>query len=54
VVREQHCDTGCLTAQGSLVVFGTDDGRLFRSLDGGARCVLLSEGLPGITAVSIG
>jgi photosystem II stability/assembly factor-like uncharacterized protein len=51
---ESNIDTGCLAAQGSLVVFGTDDGRLFRSLDGGAHWGLLSEGLPRITAVSIG
>jgi hypothetical protein len=51
---ESNIDTGCLAAQGSLVVFGTDDGRLFRSVDSGAHWVLLSEGLPGITAVSIG
>ena len=51
---ESNIDTGCLAAQGSLVVFGTADGRLFRSLDSGAHWVLHSEGLPGITAVSIG
>ena len=51
---EDNIDTGCLAAHGALVVFGTDDGRLFRSLDGGARWMLLSEGLPRITAVTIG
>jgi photosystem II stability/assembly factor-like uncharacterized protein len=51
---ESNIDTGCLAAYGSLVVFGTDDGRLFRSLDGGEHWVLLSEGLPRITAVTIG
>jgi hypothetical protein len=51
---ESNIDTGCLAAHGSLVVFGTHDGRLFRSVDGGARWGLLSEGLPTITAVTIG
>jgi hypothetical protein len=51
---EGNIDTGCLAARGSLVVFGTKDGRLFRSLDGGVRWILLSERLPRITAVTIG
>jgi hypothetical protein len=51
---EDNIDTGCLAAHGSLVVFGTHDGRLFRSLDGGARWMLLSEHLQRITAVTIG
>jgi hypothetical protein len=46
---EHNIDTGCLAAHGALVVFGTDDGRLFRSLDGGARWMLLARGLPRIT-----
>jgi hypothetical protein len=50
---ESNVDTGCLAAHGSMVVFGTDDGRLFRSLDGGTSWVLLSERLPRITAVAI-
>jgi hypothetical protein len=51
---ESNIDTGCLAAHGSIVVFGTDDGRLFRSLDGGTRWDLLNQGLPRITAVTIG
>ena len=49
-----NIDTGCLAADGSLVVFGTDDGRVFRSLDSGAHCGLVTKGLPTITAVTIG
>ena len=51
---DDNIDTGCLAAEGALAVFGTDDGRLFRSLDGGAHWSLVTKGLPAITAVSIG
>ena len=51
---DDNIDTGCLAADGSLVVFGTDDGRVFRSLDGGAHWALVTKGLPTITAVTIG
>jgi hypothetical protein len=51
---DDNIDTGCLAADGSLVVFGTDDGRVFRSLDGGAHWSLVTKGLPTITAVTIG
>ena len=51
---DDNIDTACLAADGSLVVFGTDDGRVFRSLDGGAHFALLTKGLPTITAVTIG
>jgi hypothetical protein len=49
-----NIDTGCLAADGSLVVFGTDDGRVFRSLDGGVHWSLVTKGLPTITAVTMG
>ena len=49
-----NIDTACLAADGALVVFGTDDGRVFRSLDGGAHWGLVTKGLPTITAVTIG
>jgi len=51
---DDNIDTACLAADGSLVVFGTDDGRVFRSLDGGAHWGLVTKGLPTITAVTIG
>ena len=51
---DDNIDTACLAAAGSLVVFGTDDGRVFRSLDGGAHWSLVTKGLPTITAVTIG
>jgi hypothetical protein len=50
---DDNIDTSCLAAQGSLVVFGTHDGRVFRSLDEGARWTLMADGLPTITAVTI-
>jgi hypothetical protein len=49
-----NIDTACLAADGPLVVFGTDDGRVFRSLDGGVHWGLPIKGLPTITAVTIG
>jgi hypothetical protein len=51
---DDNIDTACLAAEGSLVVFGTADGRVFRSLDEGARWTLTANGLPRITAVTIG
>jgi hypothetical protein len=51
---DDNIDTGCLAAHESLVVFGTSDGRLYRSLDSGAGWILLSEHLPKITAVTMG
>jgi hypothetical protein len=51
---DDNIDTACLAADGSLVVFGTGDGRVFRSLDSGAHWGLVTKGLPTITAVTIG
>jgi len=51
---DDNIDTGCLAADGSVVVFGTADGRVFRSLDEGARWTLTANGLPRVTAVTIG
>lgn len=49
-----NIDTACLAADRTLVVFGTADGRVFRSRDGGAHWELVTKGLPTITAVTIG
>jgi hypothetical protein len=51
---DDNIDTACLATDGSLVVFGNDDGRVFRSLDSGAHWGLVTKGLPTITAVTIG
>ena len=46
-----NVDTGCLAASGSLVVCGTEDGHVFRSVDGGANWNLVIKGLPPITSI---
>jgi len=48
-----NVDTGCLAAAGALVVCGTEDGRVFRSLDGGAHWDLAAKGLPPITCIGL-
>jgi hypothetical protein len=51
---DDNIDTACLAAAGSLVVFGTGDGRIFRSRDAGEHWELASKGLPAIGCVAIG
>ena len=51
---DDNIDTGCLAADGSLVIVGTHDGRVFRSLDGGVHFALVAKGLPAVTAVTLG
>ena len=46
-----NVDTGCLAASGALFVAGTEDGHVFRSLDGGRRWDVAAKGLPPITAI---
>jgi hypothetical protein len=48
-----NIDTGCLAASGVLAAFGTADGRLFLSADGGETWDLLTEGLPPVTGVAL-
>ena len=48
---DANIDTACLVAAGPVVVFGTEDGRVFRSLDGGARWEMRTKGLPSVTSV---
>jgi hypothetical protein len=48
-----NVDTGCLAAAGALVACGTEDGHVFRSVDGGQRWVLVAKGLPPITGVAL-
>jgi hypothetical protein len=48
-----NVDTGCLAAAGPVVVFGTEDGRVFRSLDAGERWEILVKGLPPVTCVTL-
>jgi hypothetical protein len=51
---DDNIDTACLAAAGALVVFGTGDGRVFRSLDAGEHWELAVKGLPPIACVSVG
>jgi hypothetical protein len=51
---DDNIDTGCLAAAGPVVVFGTEDGRVFRSVDGGERWHLLVKGLPPVGCVTVG
>ncbi len=46
-----NVDTGCLTAQGSFIACGTEDGRVFRSLDAGRSWDAVAKGLPPITCL---
>jgi hypothetical protein len=49
-----NIDTACLGAAGSVAAFGTEDGRVFRSLDGGTSWELFAKGLPAIRCVIVG
>ena len=51
---DDNIDTACLAAAGPLVVFGTGDGRVFRSLDFGERWKLVIKGLPPVGCVAVG
>jgi hypothetical protein len=48
-----NIDTACLAAAGPVVVFGTEDGRVFQSLDAGARWQILVKGLPPVSCVTL-
>ena len=48
---DDNIDTACLAADGSLVAFGTSDGRIFRSRDAGERWELIAKGLPPVGCV---
>ena len=50
---DDNIDTACLAAVGPLVVFGTGDGRVFRSLDAGEHWELAVKGLPPIACVVV-
>jgi hypothetical protein len=46
-----NIDTHCLAAAGPTVVFGTEDGRVYRSSDAGRSWTQTAKGLPPITCV---
>jgi hypothetical protein len=49
-----NIDTACLATAGPLVAFGTEDGRLYRSADGGVAWELVAKGLPSVRSVHVG
>ena len=51
---DDNIDTACLEAAGPAVVFGTEDGRVFQSLDGGAHWELVTKGMPAVRCLSLG
>ena len=51
---KDNIDTACLQAAGPVVVFGTEDGRVFRSLDSGKSWQLVTKGLPAVRCLGFG
>src|SRR5262245_12216686 len=51
---EHNIDTACLVAADSIAAFGTEDGRVFRSVDAGATWELAAKGLPEIRCLALG
>ena len=49
----QNIDTFCLTASRAGFAFGTDDGQVFASYDGGEIWTLVVEGLPPVRCVAL-
>ncbi len=48
-----NIDTGCLAAAGMTVLFGTDEGQVFRSRDAGAHWEAVAADLPEVRCVHI-
>ena len=51
---DDNIDTACLQAAGPVVVFGTEDGRVFRSLDSGGQWELVTKGMRSVRCISLG
>ena len=51
---QDNIDTACLDASGPVAVLGTEDGRVFRSLDAGEHWALVAKGMPAVRCVSLG
>ena len=49
----QNIDTFCLAGLGSAFAFGTDDGQVFASSDGGEIWALVAEGLPPVRCLAL-
>ena len=50
---QDNIDTACLQASGPVVVFGTEDGRIFRSSDHGRSWTLVTKGLPPVRCLAL-
>ncbi len=50
---DSNIDTACLAASGRTVVFGTDDGVVLQSDDGGRRWAEITSGLPSVQCVAV-
>jgi len=50
---DDNIDTGCLAAAGPVVVAGTEDGHVFRSLDAGKTWEMIAEGLPAVRCILV-
>ncbi|MGH2770830.1 MAG: WD40/YVTN/BNR-like repeat-containing protein, partial [Actinomycetota bacterium] len=48
-----NINTGCLAASGALAAFGTAEGTIFASRDGGETWKLLAQDLPPVRAVTL-
>ena len=48
-----NIDSHCLAAAGSLAAFGTDDGVVYLSIDGGERWEVAGTGLPAVRCVAL-
>jgi hypothetical protein len=49
-----NIDSGSLAAEGATVVFGTEDGSVYRSTDRGASWNRIAHGLPAVRWVALG
>jgi hypothetical protein len=51
---DDNIDTACLQAAGPVVVFGTEDGRVYLSLDSGKSWELVTKGMPAVRCIILG
>lgn len=51
---DDNIDTACLQAAGPVVVFGTEDGRVFLSADRGQSWELVTKGMPAVRCITLG
>jgi hypothetical protein len=50
---ESNIDTACLAAEGPVAAFGTEEGSVFLSEDGGATWRLLADDLPAVRSIGV-